>query len=309
LRLLRVVRVLRVARNVPSLRKMVFALLHCITSLVWLVALMFLLLYMFALAFMQGASSDMRGMEFDVENAARLLAKRSSAGGDDYDALLPYDQFSNIAKAMQALFLIVTGDGDWDNTMKSVMDSNWFYKCLGIFFSVFFFFGFMNVATGLFVDKAMQLASQDREMLIKEVSQKEAEEMEAMRDLFQAADIDGDGDLKIHELHELLAHPDVRSLLAATIDLDILDDFNAITRIIDPSGKGFVTADEFYSIIGRFKGQARRKDTTLLLMEARHAHRTFEGFHREHMSSLDKAISHLEKHEFGGRSAQRSLTL
>jgi hypothetical protein len=106
--------------------------------------------------------------------------------------------------------------------------------------------------------------------------------------------------LAIHELHELLAHPDVRSWLAATIDLDILDDFNAITRIIDPSGKGFVTADEFYNIIGRFKGPARSKDTTLLLMEARHAHRTVEGFHREHKSNLAKAISHLEKHALGG---------
>jgi hypothetical protein len=139
----------------------------------------------------------------------------------------------------------------------------------------------------------MQIASQDREMILREAAQKEAQEMLAMRELFQAADTDGDGDLTVAELTELVSHPEVRSWLA-TIDLDIVDDFDAVIHVLDPEGKGFVKADEFYATIGRFKGPARRLETTLLLMETRHAHKSFHKFHKKHNASLDRALSQLE---------------
>lgn len=293
-RLTRVIRVLRLARGIPALRKMIYVLLHCITSLLWLVALLFVLMYMFGLAFMQGAASDLKDMDAPSPanaTSGRLLAAK--ARGDTTGCIVadvvfhPYESFSTIYLSMQTLFHLLTGNEDFETTLKPIMESSFFFKSLGLFFTVFFYFGFMNVATGLFVDRAMQIAKQDREMVMSEAAMKDSAEMEAMRELFEAADEDDDGRLSIAELRRVIQHPDVKSWLA-TIDLDFTEDFDAVVKILDPENKGVIQADEFYQVLGKFRGPARKVETMLLLLETRMANQAFFENHNK----LHQAMQH-----------------
>jgi hypothetical protein len=295
-RLARVVRILRVVHGIPVLRKMIFALLHSMSSLVPLVFLLFILLYMFALVFMQGAIADMKEMEYfsadvnstlddGIERRLRTKSGESSLSAAEAMASLGvYYPFRDVGAAIESLFTIVTGDGDYNLILKPIMDTHAFYKIWGIFFTVFFFFGFLNVATGLFVDKAMQISSKDRDMVLQDAQQRQKDDIHALKQLFQTADLDGDGNLTVEEMAEVIKHQDVKAWLAS-IDLDISEDFDAVVQVLDPQGTGQIPQEEFYRLVGRFRGPARRLETSLCLLEARHAAReSHELLRRLHLT-------------------------
>jgi len=248
-------------------------LIHCMTALFWLAMLMFILIYIFALVFMQGASAHLATMEpYDLNSTdvdvRRLKSRGGSSSSSCDNAIHPYASLDGLGMSMRSLFNVVVGNEDWTMVLKAVTESNGLMAVWSFVWGGFFFFGFMNVATGLFVEKAMAIASQDREMMLSEQVQKHKDDTAAMKELFQGADKDGDGNLTKGELKQAITHPDVRSWLAS-IDLDISADIDNVLAILDPHDQGHIVAEEFYDVIGRFKGKARSVELMLVLMEAR----------------------------------------
>merc|ERR1712032_952897 len=56
-RTVRVMRLIRVLRFFRELRKMMFSILACMASLMWALALLFLIMFLFSILFLQGASA------------------------------------------------------------------------------------------------------------------------------------------------------------------------------------------------------------------------------------------------------------
>jgi len=88
----------------------------------------------------------------------------------------------------------------------------------------------------------------------------------------------------VDEMAEVIKHQDVKAWLAS-IDLDISEDFDAVVQVLDPEGTGLIQQKEFYRLVGRFRGPARRLETSLCLLEARHAAReSHELLRRLHLT-------------------------
>jgi len=97
IRMLRVVRVLRVVHVFAELRRMIYALMHCLLALFWLCVLLWLILYMFALAFMQGVADHLRTVP-------------PAKGGAEEQMLL--ENFGDIGHGVLCLFAAITGGNE-----------------------------------------------------------------------------------------------------------------------------------------------------------------------------------------------------
>jgi len=178
-RMVRIIRVLRVVRFFDSLRKMVSALLNSLLSLFWLVLLPFLVLFVFAVGFMQAIQQSLADRKDDP------------TGEQDYTFFMK--MYGSVPKTMLSLLETISGSTGWYQVMGPVMDVHWIYGVATIFFVSFTLFGVMNVVTGIFVDRALYISQVDRSVIIRDEMAKVQEYVEDLRHAFHKMDRNGDG--------------------------------------------------------------------------------------------------------------------
>merc|ERR1711970_132099 len=106
-------------------------------ALFWSCIMVGLVLYIYALVFVQGM-------------ADHIIVK-----GDDLDSSFKkraLDSFGSLPKAMLTLYMAAAGGVDWSGTYHMVQESGPLYGALFILFTFFFTFALFNILTGIMVE-------------------------------------------------------------------------------------------------------------------------------------------------------------
>lgn len=280
-RILRMIRVLKILHIFQELRRMIYALLHCMRSLFWLGILLVVMLYTFSLAFMQGALNylaDLNPSNHEHIEVLQDLEKEHLIG-------MTLLRFKSIPEAMYSLFAAITGGTEWTELLKALSAHSFLMGLLSLFFVLFFIFGVMNVVTGVFVDIAMQITNSDMEEQM-EAKKREHEAYEkSVRQLIRVGDEDGKGFLSRREVRTLLRNQSVQHWLAA-IGVTVSDsNVKDVLGLLDPKHSNQISYDTFFHVIESLTGQASAVDLTILLHEFRQHHGVFTQ-HKEEVQQM-----------------------
>lgn len=248
LRIVRVVRVIRVIRFFREFRMMVLSILGSMRSLVWVVVLLMLTIYIFAIILTQAAT----GFRADEANPA-----------EEREAL--EEAYGALTVTMMTLYKAVSGGDDWGGLMDplTVIHEGWSF--LFVFYITFTVFAVLNVVTGVFVSSAMEAAAADRDNVIQEEMSRQNSYVNDIKRMFHEADKDRSGTVSASEFESHLNDNRVKAYFNA-LELDVTE-ARGLFRLLDLDESGHVDIDEFVVGCMRLKGQAKSIDVATLMYE------------------------------------------
>jgi len=243
-RLAKILRMVRVLKFFRELRHMLFSIAGAMRSLFWCFVMIALIIYVFALIFLQASVHLMQ----DV-----LVSQSAKRGFEDY--------WSGVGISMDSLFKALTSGDDWSRFGDPFQESSPVYYIVFLFYIGFTFFAVMNILTGIFVDNAIKLSSSDRDQVILENLEQEESFAHEIKMLFHKIDANGSGTVSWEELEPQLRDPAVQSYLAS-LELTIQDAglfFRMLSEHSSQANKE-VDIDTFVDGCMRVKGPAMGLD-------------------------------------------------
>merc|ERR1712008_99398 len=104
----------------------------------------------------------------------------------------------------------MTFSGCWPNYVRPVIeDVSPFYAIFFVSYIAVIFFGLIRVISALFLKETLAQASHDTETMVWERQRNSQKLKGELEDLFDEADVTGDGSMALEELEALLSHPKV----------------------------------------------------------------------------------------------------
>jgi len=245
LRSLRAVRLIKSLRFVRDLRLMIASIVCSASSLFWALVMLSIMLYLFALFVQQGV---LHNLEQGSKSSALLLKYYGSLGA-----------------TMLSLFMAITGGKDWSDLIEPLLEISYWYYGLYIFYLLFVVLGIMNILTAIFCESAGQIAQIDRDLVIQDHMTNEQSTVNELRRVFQEFDENHDGSLDEDELGLLLKDDRTKRHLSL-LGIDVYEAHGLFT-LLDITGTGEVSINEFVNTLLRLKGQAKALDLATLIYE------------------------------------------
>lgn len=239
-KVMRAIRILRVFRFFRDLRLMVYTILLSFKSLVWAFVLLGTLIYSMAILFCQGVAESYVS---SVEEKVPELLK---------------EYYGSLPAAMYSLVRAIAGGQDWFSLVQPLSSVSWFHATVFVIYTLFVIFGMLNVLTGVFCDRASELSSLDRDIVVEAERSKVEHFCRSLRHLFEEADSDKSGTISWQEFQEYSKQSDVRAFFA-TLELDI-SDAHELFLMLDSEDKGQVRIEDFIAGCLRIKGFAKSMD-------------------------------------------------
>lgn len=237
LRILRIGRLFRMAKAlewVSSLRVIVTCVRYSMSSFVWAVVSLQAVTFLFSVYFAEVAMS-------------RLM--------DEEDPLLQ-QYFGSLSVSWYSLLQAVSGGVDWSELtgpLRRVGILKAFLPfCVYLFFTLLVL---MNIFTAIFLEQALVRANQETEIQLLRHAYR----------IFRTSDCKGNNTIAKEDFHESLAHPDVHKFFDA-INLDI-QQAEVLFELLDSSGDGLISCDEFLRGCLRVRGTAKALDLLILSRE------------------------------------------
>lgn len=249
MRLLRVVRIIRVLRFLAELRMMVTLIMHSLRSLFWLMVLLFVTMYVYAIIVTQAVGDYALGDSVDPTLLPVLL-----------------DKFGGIGSSLYTLYAAITGGLIWMDVVQ-ILD-----RACGRVFSFLFvsyifigIFCILNVVTGVYVDGAIQRSAQERDLRL-EKEREDRESYESMLlDLLAEIDLEGTGQISREMLEDAFEKDRVRHFFSV-LEIEVHDS-NYLFDMLDLDQSGVVEIEEFVTGCLKFKGSAKSIDVHTLMFE------------------------------------------
>jgi len=148
LRLGRVVRLLRMVRLIPELKSMVYLVAASMNSFLWTIVLLSLLMYGVAVHLTE-AVADYRGAEID------------SMTGDE--AVRLEDVWGTLLRSIITLYQAILGGVTWKDLMDDMYTMSWSVPVVFMMYIAFGVLVMLNLVTGVFVEGAQRIVSEDRD--------------------------------------------------------------------------------------------------------------------------------------------------
>jgi hypothetical protein len=256
LRILKMAKFLRIVRLMhffKDLRVILHALLGSLVSLFWSVVAMALMFFLFGMIFVQGTSAYFLdvGRDLDADVETRLRAS-----------------FGSVQTSMITLFKASSGGNDWSEFYEDLLPTGnaWIF----LIFICFSHVALMNILTGLFVEKAMQLAEPDRDAMYLEKRQAEVIQMGEIRKLCHEIDISKDGIISYDEFkQEMHTHGSKLRHYLGTMGLS--RDAELFFQVAKETQKDLnangIEEDAFVRACMKLKGEAASLDIHAVLMQ------------------------------------------
>merc|ERR1712032_1005353 len=257
-RMVRVMRVIRVFRIFRELRKMTFSILACMASLMWALLLLFLIMFMFAIFFMQGA-------------VGHLEASLADDAGYFPDIGSLRQWYPSLYGTMFSLLLAITGGVNWIEVVRPMNSIHWFYQVAFSFYILFVIFGVMNVLTGVFMESAAEFV--DRDLMIQSQLASTERFVRELAELFMEFDPEGVGKASAASISAGLQSENVQAYLGAN-GLECID-VAAMLSSIDKEGAKEVTPQEFVLGMLKLRGIAKQADLSQTNAALNALHRKF----------------------------------
>mmetsp|Transcript_48039 Transcript_48039/g.112441 ORF Transcript_48039/g.112441 Transcript_48039/m.112441 type:complete len:513 (+) Transcript_48039:34-1572(+) len=176
LRMIRVAKIIRVVRYLRYMRNMIFTLLHTLSSLAWSLALMAMIMYLFAVAITEATTAYRVHHGQDSESVMKLLRF-----------------WGHISSSMYTLLLSITSGISWVEPASALSQLHFVYAPLFVLYICFMYFAMMNVVTGFFCEHAFEMARSEKDSLIQEQLRRKNQYLEHFRQIFEEGDCDESG--------------------------------------------------------------------------------------------------------------------
>jgi len=240
-RLIRVLRLLRILPLVKNLRAMVVSIVSGLATFFWAFLLVVIMIYIASMYFAQLVVDHLYATGASQLNSEELKLRY---------------YFASVGRSMLSMYGAISGGVDWDDIAGPII------QCLhpfhGLIFSMFIAFTvlvMLNVITGAFVTVAEGSVKEDNDLqLVRQV-----------RELFMQCDEDHSGNITWDEFAMNLENPCLQSYFKA-LDLDI-SEARGVFDLLDCSGTGELSAEEFVLGCLRLTGPAKAIDLTALMRE------------------------------------------
>lgn len=267
MRLIKVMRVIRVLRVFKELRMMTLCVLNALSSLLWALLLLVMVMYVFALVSMEGASQHFSMNDARLDAEKNIGFDPSITGEDDPPAeevrRLVTEMYRTLPRAMLTSFYCISGGISWGESLRPLMTISPMYALIFSFYISFVVFGVLNVLTGIFVERAMSLS--DRDMLIQSEQDKNMAFLTDMVELFHEMNDDDSPTVTWDELSTYLTDANVIAYFQSQ-GLDVTD-ARFIFELLDVDGSEELTIDEFCVGCHRLRGAAKCLDVCHILKE------------------------------------------
>mmetsp|Transcript_113391 Transcript_113391/g.331423 ORF Transcript_113391/g.331423 Transcript_113391/m.331423 type:complete len:714 (-) Transcript_113391:26-2167(-) len=253
LRLVRVVRVLRVLKvlhMIPFFKRLGLVMHSVAASLSGLApafVLLILVIYMYGICVMQGIINHIEA------NSIQQM--------EDWLAVLEF-RFGTISSTMSTLFMSITGGISWVEVLDGLNQIDGVYNLIYMFYVGFVQICVLNIVTGVFVDTVHQMYQPEREEMVERETSKRKIMLQNLQTLLEEADEDGSGSITWEEFEQFTNDTHIQMYLAAH-EIDITQAHD-IFDLIDRSGTGEVSIDEFVLSFLAFKGAAKGADVVIM---------------------------------------------
>jgi hypothetical protein len=201
----KMVRMLKALAAVHDLRIMIDCLLGSFFGLFWALVLIGVIMYIFALIFVQAFT------EYLIEE------------GDSLSPVMRRDienYFGSVSNAVLSVYMMLTGGIDWGD-MYALLDITGVIAGPACLVMVSFFtISVWNIITSVFIEKAMQLATPTVRELVQRQKQQAKVDAHEVADLFSKLDHDSTGFISRDEFREICADHEIQEFLAVR-DLDL----------------------------------------------------------------------------------------
>jgi len=260
LRVIRIFRVVRVMRFFKELRQMVRGIMNSIHALMWALILLCLIKYVCAMCVLQFAAME-----------AELKAEDSQSGSlsdEEFQDLTKF--YGSLPKTIWTLFLSICGGVDWGDVAAPLLGLHWSLGLCFAFYIAFAVFCVLNIVTGVFVENANKMTSEDYDLVLMEQLENRTQWFNEVRDIFEAADADGSGYLNGEEFTSQI-RDDVR-LQAQFRKIGVhVEAYSAagLFQLLDFDGDGRLDLDEFCLALQQVHGNARSIDVAKLTHDTR----------------------------------------
>eukprot|EP00927_Polykrikos_kofoidii_P003752 TRINITY_DN11513_c0_g5_i1.p1 TRINITY_DN11513_c0_g5~~TRINITY_DN11513_c0_g5_i1.p1 ORF type:complete len:772 (+),score=117.17 TRINITY_DN11513_c0_g5_i1:62-2317(+) len=239
IRIIRVARVVKVFRVVRHLRMIVFSTFRSLGLFLWSVIALLMVTFMWGVYFTE------------VTLSHKIAHGQNGIGNEALDTF-----FGSLPLAMLSLLQGVTGGIDWNDVCTSLQELDTIFGLIPFLAYVFFTsIALMNVITGVFLETAMERAREEKEIYL----------VRNARVVFAAADKDRSGRITWPDFKKALQNSDLYDFFEA-IDIDITEAEN-LFDLLDISGDGKISAEEFLSGCLRVRGPAKSLDLLVLSRE------------------------------------------
>eukprot|EP00930_Biecheleria_cincta_P069583 TRINITY_DN57301_c0_g1_i1.p1 TRINITY_DN57301_c0_g1~~TRINITY_DN57301_c0_g1_i1.p1 ORF type:complete len:456 (+),score=60.79 TRINITY_DN57301_c0_g1_i1:37-1368(+) len=248
LRMLRVIKIAKLSRSIKLARifrfvrsfgSLLVSILAAMRSLVWSFALLLLVMYSFALVFVQASYDHV-----------------SENGSSSAWTGLRY--WRNLSVSLLTLFQSVCGGIGWDDAMIPLREAHWGYQyflCAYILFSVFCV---LNGVTGAFCNSAIESAMANPDVVAENIIRRNNAYANRMRHLFEMFDTNDSGTLTVTEFEDVLKNVHMSAVLMA-MDIDASDAW-ALFQMLDINDDKSINSDEFIVGCLRLRGPAKALD-------------------------------------------------
>jgi len=256
-RMIRLVKTVKMLRFIHAmnffreLRHFLVPITQSVRSLFWTMLMLSIILYIFAIVFLQGVADAFLDDEVVGKQAEDLMI-----------------HFGSVKDAMTSLYMAITGGDDWSKYADLLKGVGLTYYYFFFFYIAFLTFAVLNILTGIFVDSAMQYSSEDRSSSREDVEADEKFKSQVLKEL-ASFDDDKEGELSMEEFERHLQSP----MMADFLDRLSITEDDALTllkRLTLGSPEG-VDLETFLDCAIFMKGTARSVHLHELMAESQAA--------------------------------------
>eukprot|EP00929_Paragymnodinium_shiwhaense_P042264 TRINITY_DN21893_c0_g1_i1.p1 TRINITY_DN21893_c0_g1~~TRINITY_DN21893_c0_g1_i1.p1 ORF type:complete len:726 (-),score=123.69 TRINITY_DN21893_c0_g1_i1:344-2521(-) len=250
LRLVRIIRVVRVLNFFKDLRIMVSGILNSIQPMMWALLILLFTMYVFAVGLMQFVSEEVEARAVDPS-----LAKTTES---EFKTMMTL--YGSLPASLDTLYQTISGGIDWGNASRPLKSVN---SALGLAFPLYISFSVLcvlNIVTGVFVENAKNITSQDHDMVLMEEIEHRKGWFEEVRQLFEDADEEQNGLISKADFSEKIRD---LSMQARFRKLGVnVESYSAqgLFSLLDFDADGFLNLDEFAIALRQVHGPARSID-------------------------------------------------
>jgi len=170
--------------------------------------------------------------------------------------------FGTLSSTVLVLFESISGGRNWGEVLNAMAMLQWEFSFFYLVFVTFAIFALVNATTAVFVEAAMQVSQNDREIVVMEEIEQKDHLIGMLQRIFEELDTDETGMLTLKEFEE---HIDDERIEAFMNHLGLnVGQVRLLFALLDVDQSGEVNVEEFVSGCLKLKGGAKMLDLAIL---------------------------------------------